>query len=162
MWHHASMVHLAFARAGTGRAAGRGGLLARKFNLRQAAACQHSDILPLHEYTRLEGPHPTISGLLRSDAGWFWHSISKELSVEYFPKALYRRLANGSPDGRSTHDLRYADCRELMREAGASGLCALKGFSYGASTYAGDRWILAETQDRFSISFSTVSIAESD
>src|SRR6184192_4060766 len=83
-------------------ATGRGGLLARKFNLRTEEP-RLANIAIFSHYTnvpRLEGPRPDdIRLIARDDAGWFWLiPISKELTSVgvVLPKALYRRLANGS------------------------------------------------------------------
>ena len=132
-------------------ATGRGGLLARKFNLRTEEP-RLANIAIFSHYTnvpRLEGPRPDdIRLIARSDAGWFWLiPISKELTSVgvVLPKALYHRLANGSPD--ETLNRTIADTpivAELMREARREWPVRVeKDFSYSASTYAGDRWILA-------------------
>src|SRR5207237_3085156 len=83
-------------------ATGRGGLIARKFNLRTEEP-RLANIAVYSHYTnvpRLEGPRPDDIRLIAcNDAGWFWLiPISKELtSVRVvLPNALYRRLANGS------------------------------------------------------------------
>ena len=132
-------------------ATGRGGLLARKFNLRTEEP-RLANIAIFSHYTnvpRLEGPRPDdIRLIARSDAGWFWViPISKELTSVgvVLPKALYHRLANGSPDetlNRTISDTPIV--AELMREARREWPVRVeKDFSYSASTYAGDRWILA-------------------
>jgi flavin-dependent dehydrogenase len=132
-------------------ATGRGGLLARKFNLRTEEPLLANIAIYSH-YTkipRLEGPRPDdIRLIARDDAGWFWLiPISKELTSVgvVLPKALYRRLANGSPE--ETLNNTIADTpivAELMREARREWPVRVeKDFSYSASAYAGDRWILA-------------------
>ena len=132
-------------------ATGRGGLLARKFNLRTEEPLLANIAIYSH-YTkipRLEGPRPDdIRLIARNDAGWFWLiPISKELTSVgvVLPKALYRRLANGSPE--ETLNNTIADTpivAELMREARREWPVRVeKDFSYSASAYAGDRWILA-------------------
>ena len=133
-------------------ATGRGGLLARKFNLRTEEP-RLANIAIFSHYTnvpRLQGPRPDdIRLIARSDAGWFWLiPISKELTSVgvVLPKALYRRLANGnSPE--ETLNRTIADTpvvTELMREARREWPVRVeKDFSYSASQYAGDRWILA-------------------
>ena len=132
-------------------ATGRGGLLARKFNLRTEEPLLANIAIYSH-YTkipRLEGPRPDdIRLIARNDAGWFWLiPISKELTSVgvVLPKALYRRLANGSPE--ETLNSTIADTpivAELMREARREWPVRVeKDFSYSASAYAGDRWILA-------------------
>jgi flavin-dependent dehydrogenase len=133
-------------------ATGRGGLLARKFNLRTEEP-RLANIAIFSHYTnvpRLEGPRPDdIRLIARNDAGWFWLiPISKELTSVgvVLPKDLYRRLANGdSPE--ETLNRTIADTpivAELMREAQREWAVRVeKDFSYSASAYAGDRWILA-------------------
>jgi flavin-dependent dehydrogenase len=133
-------------------ATGRGGLLARKFNLRTEEP-RLANIAIFSHYTnvpRLQGPRPDdIRLVARSDAGWFWLiPISKDLTSVgvVLPKALYRRLANGnSPE--ETLNRTIADTpvvTELMREARREWPVRVeKDFSYSASQYAGDRWILA-------------------
>jgi flavin-dependent dehydrogenase len=132
-------------------ATGRGGLIARKFNLRTEEPLL-ANIAIFSHYTnvpRLQGPRPDdIRLIARSDAGWFWLiPISKELTSVgvVLPKALYRRLANGSPEetlSRTISDTPIV--AELMREARREWPVRVeKDFSYSASAYAGDRWILA-------------------
>jgi flavin-dependent dehydrogenase len=132
-------------------ATGRGGLLARKFNLRTEEP-RLANVAIFSHYTsvpRLEGPRPDdIRLIARNDAGWFWLiPISKELTSVgvVLPKALYRRLANGSPE--ETLNRTIADTpivAEVMSEARREWPVRVeKDFSYSASAYAGDRWILA-------------------
>jgi flavin-dependent dehydrogenase len=132
-------------------ATGRNGLLARKFNLRtdepllaNIAVFSHYKNVP-----RLAGDRPDdIRLVARSDAGWFWLiPISKELmSVGVVvPKSLYMQLPKGSPE--EMLDRAIADTpvlAELMRGATREWPVRVeKDFSYSASKYAGDRWILA-------------------
>jgi len=132
-------------------ATGRGGLIARKFNLRTEES-RLANVAIYSHYTnvpRLEGERPDdIRLVARSDAGWFWLiPISKELTSVgvVLPKALYRKLADGSPE--ETLNRTIADTpivAELMRDARREWpVRAEKDFSYSASVYAGDRWILA-------------------
>jgi flavin-dependent dehydrogenase len=132
-------------------ATGRGGLIARKFNLRTEEP-RLANIAIFSHYTnvpRLEGPRPDdIRLIARNDAGWFWLiPISKELTSVgvVLPKALYHKLANGSPEetlNRTIFDTPIV--AELMREARREWPVRVeKDFSYSASVYAGDRWILA-------------------
>jgi flavin-dependent dehydrogenase len=132
-------------------ATGRVGLLARKFNLR-AQEPRLANIAIYSHYTnvpRLGGPRPDdIRLIARDDAGWFWLiPISKELTSVgvVLPKALYRRLATGSPE--ETLNSTISDTpivAELMRQARREWPVRVeKDFSYSASAYAGDRWILA-------------------
>jgi flavin-dependent dehydrogenase len=133
-------------------ATGRGGLLARKFNLRTEEPLL-ANIAIFSHYTnvpRLDGPRPDdIRLIARNDAGWFWLiPISKELTSVgvVLPKVLYRKLANGdSPE--ETLNRTIADTpivAELMRNARREWSVRVeKDFSYSASAYSGDRWILA-------------------
>jgi flavin-dependent dehydrogenase len=132
-------------------ATGRRGLIARKFNLRTEEP-QLANIAIFSHYMnvpRLEGSRPDdIRLIARSDAGWFWLiPVSKGLTSVgvVLPKALYRRLANGSPE--ETFNYTISDTpivAELMREARREWPVRVeKDFSYSASVYAGDRWILA-------------------
>jgi flavin-dependent dehydrogenase len=132
-------------------ATGRNGLLARKFNLRtdepllaNIAVFSHYKNVP-----RLAGDRPDdIRLVARSDAGWFWLiPISKELmSVGVVvPKSLFMQLSKSSPE--EMLDRAIADTpvlAELMRDATREWPVRVeKDFSYSASKYAGDRWILA-------------------
>src|SRR4029453_17225757 len=133
-------------------ASGRGGLLARKFNLRTEEP-RLANIAIFSHYTnvpRLEAPRPDdIRLIARNDAGWFWLiPISKELTRVgvVLPKALYRKLANGD-SAEETLNRTISDTpivAELMREARREWPVRVeKDFSYSASAYAGERWILA-------------------
>jgi flavin-dependent dehydrogenase len=132
-------------------ATGRGGLIARKFNLRTEEPLL-ANIAIFSHYTNVPrpgGPRPDdIRLIARNDAGWFWLiPISKELTSVgvVLPKTLYRRLANGSAE--ETLNSTISDTpivAELMREARREWPVRVeKDFSYSASAYAGDRWILA-------------------
>jgi len=133
-------------------ATGRGGMIARKFNLRSEEP-RLANIAIYSHYTnvpRLEGPRPDdIRLIARDDAGWFWLiPISKELTSVgvVLPKDLYRRLANGGSSeetlNRTISDTPIVE--ELMRNARREWPVRVeKDFSYSASAYAGDRWILA-------------------
>jgi flavin-dependent dehydrogenase len=132
-------------------ATGRGGLLARKFNLRTEEP-RLANIAIYSHYTnvpRLQEPRPDdIRLIARNDAGWFWLiPISKELTSVgvVLPKTLYRRLANGSAE--ETLNSTIADTpmvAALMHEARREWDVRIeKDFSYSASAYAGDRWVLA-------------------
>lgn len=132
-------------------ATGRAGLIAQKFNLRTDEP-RLANIAIFSHYTnvpRLEGPRPDdIRLIARNDAGWFWIiPISKDLTSVgvVLPKAIYRRLADGSSE--ETLNKAIADTPTvamLMREARREWPVRVeKDFSYSASAYAGDRWILA-------------------
>src|ERR1041385_4790964 len=132
-------------------ATGRGGLLARKFNLRTEEP-RLANIAIFSHYTnvqRLHAPRPDdIRLIARSDAGWFWLiPISKELTSVgvVLPKMLYRRLANDSAEESLNQTISDTPIMaDLMRQARREWPVRVeKDFSYSASTYAGNRWILA-------------------
>ena len=144
-------------------ATGRGGLIARKFNLRTEEP-RLANIAIYSHYTnvpRLEGPRPDDIRLIAcNDAGWFWLiPISKELTSVgvVLPKALYRRLANGS-SSEETLNRTISDTpvvAKLMRNAGASGQYALRRISRTVlrrTLAIAGSW--PGTQDRFSIPYS--------
>lgn len=132
-------------------ASGRHGLIARKFNLRTdeprlaniAIFAHYSGVPPL------EGDRPwDIRIVARSDSGWFWLiPISKELmSVGVvLPTNLFLQMPPGSNEERL--DRAIADTpvvADLMRNAKREWPIRVeKDFSYYASKYAGDRWLLA-------------------
>jgi flavin-dependent dehydrogenase len=132
-------------------ATGRAGLIARKLSLRteeprlaNIAIYSHYKNVP-----RLEGQRPDdIRLIARSDAGWFWLiPISQELTSVgvVLPKMLYRTLARGSSE--ETLNRLISDTpvvADLLRESRREWPVRVeKDFSYSASTYAGDRWVLA-------------------
>jgi flavin-dependent dehydrogenase len=132
-------------------ATGRHGLIARKYDLRtdepllaNIAVFAHFSGVP-----SLGGDRPwDIRIVARSDSGWFWLiPISKELmSVGVvLPKNLYSQWPRASPEetlARTIADTPVV--AELMRNARREWPVRVeKDFSYSASTYAGDRWILA-------------------
>ncbi len=132
-------------------ASGRAGLVARKYGLRtdeprlaNIAIYAHYSGVP-----RLPGDRPNdIRIVACSDAGWFWLiPISNELmSVGVvLPKALYARLPAGTPEERLASAIAGTPAvAELMRDAkGEWPVRVERDFSYSASKYAGDRWILA-------------------
>ncbi len=132
-------------------ATGRNGLIARKFNLRKdepllanIAIFSHYSNVP-----RLPTGCPNdIRIVARSDAGWFWLiPISDELmSVGVvLPKDRYLQLPSGSPEEQLARAIEETPVvARLMRDARKEWPVRVeKDFSYSASTYAGDRWILA-------------------
>jgi flavin-dependent dehydrogenase len=132
-------------------ASGRHGLLSRKFNLRTdepllaniAIFAHYSGVPPL------EGDRPwDIRIVARSDSGWFWLiPISKELmSVGVvLPKNLFLQMPPGSNEERLERAIADTPVvAELMRNAKREWPIRVeKDFSYSASKYAGDRWLLA-------------------
>lgn len=132
-------------------ATGRQGLIAKKYDLRtdepllaNIAIFSHYSGVPL-----IEGNRPNdIRIVARHDSGWFWLiPISSELmSVGVvLPKKLFLQMPDGSNEERL--DRTIADTpvvAELMKNAHRQWPVRVeKDFSYSASTYAGDRWILA-------------------
>ena len=131
-------------------ATGRFGLIARKFNLRTDEP-RLANVAVFSHYTgvpRLEGDRPDdIRIIARADSGWFWFiPISKELmSVGVvLPQKLLMQMPAATNEERLDHAI--ADTPvvvELMRNAKREWPVRVeKDFSYSASTYAGDRWIL--------------------
>ena len=132
-------------------ASGRAGLMAKKFDLRTDEPLLANIAIFAH-YTgvpRLPGDRPDdIRLIARSDAGWFWLiPISKDLmSVGVvLPKALYAGRTQGTPEERLADAIADTPAAaELMRDAQRAWPVRVeKDFSYSASKYAGDRWILA-------------------
>lgn len=148
-----------FCPAGSGRvrtkaivdASGREGLIARKYSLRtdeprlaNIAVFSHYRNVP-----RIADGCPTdIRIVARADSGWFWLiPISAELmSVGVvMPRSLYAQLPEGSPEERLARSFEDTPIvAELMRNAQREWPVRVeKDFSYSASAYAGDRWVLA-------------------
>jgi flavin-dependent dehydrogenase len=133
-------------------ASGRNGLIARKFGLRtdepllaNIAIFAHYENVP--RLTDGGGPND-IRIVAREDAGWFWLiPISDQLmSVGVvLPTALYRQMPEGTPEERLERALADTPVvAKLMRGARRAWPVRVeKDFSYSASRYAGDRWILA-------------------
>ena len=132
-------------------ATGRNGLIARKYNLRtdepllaNIAIFSHYSNVP-----RLGGNAPNdIRIVARNDSGWFWLiPISDELmSVGVvLPRNLFLQMPEGTNDERLARAIADTPVvAELMRDAKREWPVRVeKDFSYSASTYAGDRWILA-------------------
>ncbi len=132
-------------------ATGRTGLLAKKFDLRtdeprlaNIAIFSHYSNVP-----RLEGDRPNdIRIIARSDSGWFWLiPVSDELmSVGVvLPKNLFMQMPEGTNEERLERAIADTPAvAELMRNARREWPIRVeKDFSYSASAYAGDRWILA-------------------
>ena len=150
-------------------ASGRHGLVAKKFGLRtdepklaNIAVFSHFKGVP-----RLAGERPDdIRLVARADAGWFWLiPISPELTSVgvVIPMKRYMQLEHGSPETmlQATFD-DTPIMAELMRNASREWPVRVeKDFSYSASSYAGERWILAGDAGSFldPVFSSGVSIA---
>ncbi len=132
-------------------ATGRHGLIARQFGVRTSepllkniAVFSHFTGVPL-----LEGERPNdIRIVARDDAGWFWLiPISGELmSVGVVvPKTLFDQMPDGTNEERLERAIAGTPAlAELMRNARREWPVRVeKDFSYSASAYAGDRWLLA-------------------
>jgi flavin-dependent dehydrogenase len=155
----AAVLDFTSADATTGRvrvraivdATGRHGLIARKYDLRtdepslaNIAIFSHYTGVPL-----LEGDRPNdIRIVARHDSGWFWLiPISRELmSVGVvLPKKLFLAMPDGSNEERLERAMADTPAvAELMKDSRREWPVRVeKDFSYSASAYAGDRWILA-------------------
>jgi flavin-dependent dehydrogenase len=132
-------------------ATGRRGLLAKKLGLRidepllaNIAIYSHYRGVP-----RLGGERPNdIRIVACEDAGWFWLiPISDELTSVgvVLPKRLFQQMPMGTNEERLAHAIAAApEVTALMKDAErAWPVRAEKDFSYSASSYAGDRWLLA-------------------
>ncbi|MCU1348378.1 MAG: hypothetical protein JWO56_1408 [Acidobacteria bacterium] len=138
-------------------ATGRHGMIARKYGLRidepklaNIAVFAHYRNVP-----RIEGDRPDdIRLIARTDAGWFWLiPISDDLmSVGVvLPKNLYLQGPKGTPEEMLAQAIADTPAvAELMRDAERAWPVRVeKDFSYSASAYAGDRWILAGDSGSF-------------
>ena len=150
---------LDYANGGKGRvrvqaivdATGRNGLIARKYNLRTDEPLLANIAIFSHyaNVPRLPDHCPNdIRIVARNDSGWFWLiPISAELmSVGVvLPRNLYMQLPVGTPEEQLERALADTPMvAELMRDARREWPVRVeKDFSYSASQYAGDRWILA-------------------
>jgi flavin-dependent dehydrogenase len=132
-------------------ASGRHGLVARKFNLRTneplldnvAIFAHYSGVPPL------SGDRPyDIRIVARADSGWFWlipiSSVLMSVGV-VLPKNLFLQMPEGTNEERLARAIADTPVvADLMRNARQEWPVRVeKDFSYSASTYAGDRWILA-------------------
>jgi flavin-dependent dehydrogenase len=132
-------------------ATGRQGLLAKKFELRTDEPLLANIAIFSHyaNVPRLPDDRPNdIRIVARGDSGWFWLiPISDELmSVGVvLPKKLFLQMPDGSNEERLERAIADTPVvAELMRDARREWPVRVeKDFSYSASAYAGDRWILA-------------------
>jgi flavin-dependent dehydrogenase len=132
-------------------ATGRRGLLARKLGLRREEPLLANIAIYSHYrgVPRLDGDRPDdIRIVAREDAGWFWMiPISDELTSVgvVLPKALFQGMPPGSNEERLARTIAETSAvAELMKDAErAWPVRAEKDFSYSASSYAGDGWLLA-------------------
>lgn len=132
-------------------ATGRQGLIAKKYDLRtdeprlaNIAIFSHYSGVPLLEGDRAND----IRIVARADSGWFWLiPISAELmSVGVvLPKKLFLQMPEASNEERLERAIADTPAvAELMRDARREWPIRVeKDFSYSASAYAGDRWMLA-------------------
>ncbi|MBV8519143.1 MAG: tryptophan 7-halogenase [Acidobacteria bacterium] len=132
-------------------ATGRNGLLARKFDLRADEPLLANIAIYSHykKVPRLADGCPNdIRIIAREDAGWFWFiPISDELTSVgvVLPQSLFLAMEEATPEERFDRTLRDTMAvAELMRDAERAWPVRVeKDFSYSASKYAGERWILA-------------------
>jgi flavin-dependent dehydrogenase len=132
-------------------ATGRQGLISKKYGLRadepllaNISVYSHYSHVP-----RIEDERPNdIRIIARDDAGWFWLiPISGDLmSVGVvLPKSLFLQMPEGTNEERLERAIAETPAvAELMRDARRQWPVRVeKDFSYSASAYAGDRWVLA-------------------
>ena len=132
-------------------ASGRGGVLARQLGLRRdeprlanVAVYAHYAGVP-----RLPGERSgDIRLVARRDAGWFWLiPIDERLTSvgAVLPRALYAGLPKGDPEAMLAALVAETPAvAELMGEARREWPVRVeKDFSYRATAFAGDRWLLA-------------------
>jgi len=132
-------------------ATGRNGLLARKFDLRKdepllanIAIFSHYENVP-----RLPDGCPNdIRIISRQDSGWYWLIPISETLMSVgvvIPQARFLQMEEGTPEERFERTLVDTPAvAELMRDAKRVWPVRVeKDFSYSATTYAGDRWLLA-------------------
>ncbi|HYC90100.1 MAG TPA: NAD(P)/FAD-dependent oxidoreductase [Thermoanaerobaculia bacterium] len=132
-------------------ATGRQGLIARKYGLRTDEPLLANIAIFSHyrNVPRLADGCPNdIRIIARNDSGWFWMiPISDELmSVGVvLPKNLFLQMPEGTSEERLARAIADTPAvAELMRDAEQAWPVRVeKDFSYSASAYAGDRWILA-------------------
>jgi flavin-dependent dehydrogenase len=132
-------------------ATGRHGLIARKLGLRT----DEPRLANIAIFSHFKGVPPILGErpydiriIARSDAGWFWViPISKELTSVgvVLPKNLFLQQSQGTPEERLERAIADTPAvAELMREARQEWPVRVeKDFSYSASAYAGNRWLLA-------------------
>ena len=132
-------------------ATGRAGLLARQLGLRQV----DPRLANISVYAHFRGVPPLegrragdIRIVARADAGWFWVIPLRDgiTSVGVvLPKPLFERLPRGPHEGMLAHAIAETPAMaELMQTAEMAWPARVeKEFSYAASAYAGDRFLLA-------------------
>ncbi|MCM2268876.1 MAG: FAD-dependent oxidoreductase [Thermoanaerobaculia bacterium] len=132
-------------------ASGRSGVLARQFGLRRDEPRLANVAIYAHYagVPRLAGERSgDIRIVARRDAGWYWLiPIDERLTSVgvVLPRALYLRLEKGSPEQMLAGAVAEAPAvADLMAAATRVWPVRVeKDFSYGATAYAGDRWLLA-------------------
>jgi flavin-dependent dehydrogenase len=132
-------------------ATGRQGLISKKYGLRADEPLLANISIYSHysHVPRIEDERPNdIRIIARDDAGWFWLiPISGDLmSVGVvLPKSLFLQMPEGTNEERLERAIAETPAvAELMRDARRQWPVRVeKDFSYSASAYAGDRWVLA-------------------
>lgn len=132
-------------------ASGRHGLIARKFNLRTDEP-RLANIAIFSHYSSVpripDGRPDDIRLVACRDSGWFWLiPIGNDLmSVGVvIPRARFTQMPEGTNEERLARAIADTPVvANLMKNAKREWPVRVeKDFSYRASTYAGDRWILA-------------------
>lgn len=132
-------------------ATGRSGLLAKKLDLRRDEP-RLANVAIYGHYSGVPQPAGRAAGdiriVARRDAGWFWLiPIDERLTSvgAVLPKPLYLRLERGEPERMLAALIEDTPAvAELMRGATLEWPVRVeRDFSYSATRYAGDRWVLA-------------------
>ena len=150
-------------------ATGRAGLVARKLDLRRDEPRLANVAIYAHfaGVPRLpDNRSGDIRIVARADAGWFWLiPIDERLTSVgvVLPTTLYQRLERGDPEAMLAAAIADTPAvAELMAAARREWPVRVeKDFSYGATRYAGDRWLLVGDAGAFldPVFSSGVSIA---
>lgn len=129
---------------------GRASLLAQRFELRRHEP-DLANVAVFSHYTGVPRRQGRRAGdilvIARADLGWFWMiPISDELmSVgAVLPRAAFKALPRAEPDALLTHLIAGtpAVARLMTHAVRRWPVRVERDFSYGARSYAGDRWIL--------------------
>jgi FADH2-dependent halogenase len=132
-------------------ASGRDGLLARRLGLRREEPRLANVAIYAH-YAGVPRPAGARGGdiriVARRDAGWFWLiPIDDDLTSVgvVLPKPLYLALEKGEPEAMLERAIAEtpAVARQMAGARRAWPVRVERDFSYTASAYAGDRWLLA-------------------
>jgi flavin-dependent dehydrogenase len=131
-------------------ASGRASLLSQRFSLRRYEP-DLANVAVFSHYAGVPRPEGRRAGdirvIARSDLGWFWMiPISDELmSVgAVLPRDAFKALPRAEPDALLASLIAGtpAVARSMTQAVRRWPVRVERDFSYGASAYAGDRWIL--------------------